>query len=386
MKLPGSYVTVELSRNQGLMERRPVTNTPNGVGAKPATNSIAMAVYNGARFLPAMLESLAAQTLLPDELVICDNCSSDDSRALVEDFARRAPFAVKLYVNEHNLGPDANFERAFSLCTRDIIFPADCDDFWQPHKLEAMAARFAESEEVGLVMCDRELVDEKLRPLRRTWCEEVGCGPQVHRRIARGRLDALLRTQLGGNVMAFRACFLPLILPIEEPWYVGYDHWVAMLVGSVARVAFVAKPLVLFRLHPNQASQKMTLLNPAEHLRRRITNRPVARYLLLAPLILKRLLVSEHFPAPPFKLTQIAQWATHSTARMALPRAFVPRLAAIAIELASFRYHRYSNGFRSAIKDALLGGAEFDTGAVSEEHWFSSDTRSLTAGPPASDA
>ena len=358
-------------------------NVQNGGARCTPTISIAMAVYNGGRFLPAMLDSLAAQTLLPDELVVCDNCSTDHSRALIEEFARCAPFTVKLYANEHNLGPDANFERAFGLCTKEIIFSADCDDVWLPHKLAAMAACFAQSDEVGLVMCDRELADEHLQPLGRTWCGEVGCGPRVHRRIARGRLEALLRTRLGGNVMAFRTRFLPLILPIEEPWYVGYDHWVGMLVGSVARVVFVPQPLVLFRLHPNQASQKMTLLDPSEYLRQRITSRPVARYMLLAPLVLKRLLVTDSFRAQPGALTQIADWAAHWAARMALPRAFVPRLAAVAVELASLRYHRYSNGFRSVIKDAMLGGAEFDSGVVSEEPWFSSGAPPLTAEPRA---
>jgi len=357
-------------------------NAQNGGARSTPTISIAMAVYNGARFLPEMLESLRRQTLLPDELVVCDNCSTDNSRALVEEFARRAPFAVKLYVNGHNLGPDANFERAFGLCTKEIIFPADCDDVWLPHKLAAMAACFAESDEVGLVMCDREMVNEHLQPLGRTWCSEVGCGPETHRRIARGRLDALLRTRLGGNVMAFRNRFLPLILPIEEPWYVGYDHWVGMLVGSVAHVEFVPQPLVLFRLHPNQSSQKMFLLDPSEHLRLRSTRRPVARYLLSAPLVLKRLLVTDSFRAPPRALTQIADLAAHWMARMALPRAFVPRLAAVATELASLRYHRYSSGLRSAIKDAMLGGAEFDGGVVSKESWFSSEAQPLTNEPP----
>jgi glycosyltransferase involved in cell wall biosynthesis len=377
------------------MEARFTTDTHNGVSRKPPAISIAMAVYNGARFLPAMLDSLAGQTLLPDELVVCDNCSTDDSRAIIEEFARRAPFAVKLYVNKHNLGPDANFERAFGLCTKEIIFPADCDDVWLPHKVATMAAHFAESDEIGLVMCDREMVDENLRPLGRTWCGNVGCGPRVHRGIADGSLGALLRTQLGGNVMAFRACFLPLILPIDEPWYVGYDIWIGLIVGSVARVVFVPEPLVLFRLHPHQASQKMMILDRSNYFRRRTKIRPVARYLLSASLVLKRLLVTDNLRPPPRALGQIADLAAHWMARMALPPAMLPRFAAVVVELASLRYYRYSHGFRSAIKDVIFGGADFDSGKVSTEPWFTSGVVPLTAesarqplmrGPDASSA
>jgi hypothetical protein len=241
-----------------------------------------------------------------------------------------------------------------------------------------MAARFAESNEIGLVMCDRELADESLRPLGTTWCRRVGCGPRVHRGIADGRLAALLRTQLGGNVMAFRSRFLPVILPIEEPWYVGYDIWVGLVVGSVARAVFVDQPLVLFRLHPDQSSQKMILLDESKHLQRRTKVRPIARYLLSAPLVLKRLLVTDKLRPTPQALGQIADLAAHWTARMALPSALLPRCAAVAVELASLRYHRYSRGFRSAVKDAILGGVDFDGGLVSTEPWFAPATQPLS--------
>jgi glycosyltransferase involved in cell wall biosynthesis len=353
------------------MAERHTTNMHNDASQKPATISVAMAVYNGGRFLPAMIDSLATQTVLTDELVVCDNCSTDDSRELIEQFARRVPFVVKLYVNERNLGADASFERAFGLCTKEIIFPADCDDVWLPHKLAAMSARFAESDEIGLVLCDRELVDEHLNPLGRTWCQEIGCDAKRHRMLENGRLDALARTHPGGNVMAFRARFRELVLPIEEPWYVSYDQWTGMLIGAVARVAFVAEPLVRFRLHRGQNSGAVVLAHSGGFFRKRLHTCPVARYLLLGPLVLKRLLVTERFQVSDQALVQIADWAAHSTARIALPRAFLPRLAAVAVELAARRYHRYSNGMLSAAKDAIYGGAELYSGKVSAEPWFS---------------
>ena len=76
--------------------------------------SVAMCTYNGARFVGGQLESIAAQTRPPDELVVCDDRSSDETVSAVERFAREATFPVRLSVNERNLGSTKNFERAIS--------------------------------------------------------------------------------------------------------------------------------------------------------------------------------------------------------------------------------------------------------------------------------
>src|SRR3954463_13429531 len=66
--------------------------------------SVAMCTFNGERFLGPQLASIAAQDRPPDELVICDDCSSDGSVEIVREFARGAPFCTRLVVNDRNLG------------------------------------------------------------------------------------------------------------------------------------------------------------------------------------------------------------------------------------------------------------------------------------------
>ena len=73
------------------MQRR---RSPASLGARSV--SVAMATYNGERYLPEMLESLAAQTRLPDELVVRDDGSTDGTLGVVHDFARRVPFRVEV--------------------------------------------------------------------------------------------------------------------------------------------------------------------------------------------------------------------------------------------------------------------------------------------------
>lgn len=105
--------------------------------------SVAMCTYNGARFLPAQLESLASQTLVPDELVVVDDGSTDDTESLVREFAGRVPFAVHFHANPQRLGVTRNFEKAMRLCSGDIIFPADQDDVWDKNKIALMLGPFA---------------------------------------------------------------------------------------------------------------------------------------------------------------------------------------------------------------------------------------------------
>src|ERR1700751_1590888 len=92
--------------------------------------SIALAVYNGERFIAEQLESLANQTRLPDELIVSDDASTDQTVELIREFAARASFPVRLLLNDENVGCTRNFDRALRECNGDIIFLCDHDDVW----------------------------------------------------------------------------------------------------------------------------------------------------------------------------------------------------------------------------------------------------------------
>ncbi|MFC5141986.1 glycosyltransferase family 2 protein [Actinomycetospora rhizophila] len=101
-----------------------------------------MATYNGERYLPEQLESIAQQTLLPDELVVCDDQSSDSTRAVVEDFGQTAPFPVYFHENPQRLHFADNFLEAAARCRGDYVAFCDQDDVWLPEKLERVGAAF----------------------------------------------------------------------------------------------------------------------------------------------------------------------------------------------------------------------------------------------------
>jgi rhamnosyltransferase len=104
--------------------------------------SIAMGTYNGERFLKQQLDSFAAQSLLPAELVVCDDGSSDRTIDILKEFAAQAPFLVRIHRNETNLGYRANFLKCAARCRGDLIAFSDQDDVWRPYKLAEQVEHF----------------------------------------------------------------------------------------------------------------------------------------------------------------------------------------------------------------------------------------------------
>ena len=194
-------------------------------GSKRHYVSIAMATYNGARFLVEQLESFAVQSRLPDELVVCDDASTDDTVEILEAFMARAPFPVHIHLNQANVGYIKNFEKVLSLCEGDIIFLSDQDDVWESNKLEVIEKEFA-NPEVGMVYADAAVVDENLNALDKTMWQYVNFTDEKQKEFTGGKaFDLLIRNgYFLGSSMAFRAKFRDLILPIPLDIYYLHDN------------------------------------------------------------------------------------------------------------------------------------------------------------------
>lgn len=103
--------------------------------------SIAMTTYNGAKYITEQLKSIFEQTLQADEIIICDDCSKDDTVEIIRSMIRKCQTdRVHLIINEENLGYIANFYKAISLTHGDFIFLADQDDVWHRDKIEKTMA------------------------------------------------------------------------------------------------------------------------------------------------------------------------------------------------------------------------------------------------------
>lgn len=324
--------------------------------------SVAMCTYNGADFLPAQLESIARQTRPPDEIVVCDDASTDETRALLESFARNSSVPVSLYFSDENVGSVKNFERAIGLCTGDVIALSDQDDVWRSGKLARIEQSFAENPAAGIVFSDAEIVDENLNALGKRMWPEVGFDAHKQKLIRSGRsLEVLIYGwTVTGATMAFRSEFTKLALPVPANIAMIHDGWIALTIAAVADVVMIDEPLIQYRQHERQqigapkrqhASQSSRGLQNFETALRRRNSTSELHAILSA--LEDRLSAQQHAFDCRRALAFVGDYSLHLDVRANLPRKRLSRLPRILRELLTRRYHEYANGFRSAAKDLV---------------------------------
>lgn len=122
--------------------------------------SVALCTYNGAKYIYEQLKSIVEQIQLPDELVICDDASTDETVDIINKFKENCNIKIKLYINKQNLGFRKNFEKCISLCSNDIIFLCDQDDIWLPDKVKIFMQAFESDSNLVYAFSDAYVVDE----------------------------------------------------------------------------------------------------------------------------------------------------------------------------------------------------------------------------------
>lgn len=321
-----------------------------------------MCTYNGADFLSSQLQSIMAQSRPPDELVVCDDASTDNTRIVLEKFAAESPFPVSLHFNERNLGSVRNFEKAIALCRGNVIALSDQDDVWHSEKLKLFEGSFRDGPDVGLVFSDAEVVDENLNPLNSRMWDEVNFDEHKRKLVRRGRAFEVLITgwTVTGATMAFRSDFVNLALPIPEDIAMIHDGWIALTVASVADVVIIEQPLIKYRQHARQQigapmraraeSQTNSVQKLETAFRRHNDNSELHK--ILARLE-ERLTNHKNAYDGRNALSFIADYSFHLDVRANLPQRRLSRLPRILRELVTRRYHEYASGFKSAAKDLV---------------------------------
>lgn len=202
--------------------------------------SIAMTTYNGERFLQEQLDSFLWQTRLPDELVVCDDGSTDRTLEVLEAFAHKAPFPVRVFRNPQRLGFSKNFEKAALMCSGDLIAFSDQDDVWLPKKLFLISDSFKDKN-IGFVFHDFIIYGNK----RSKFKYNVACNKNKLIRFIM-QDNAIL-----GCSLAIRNIFHKItIFPIPEYW--SYDKWLPFVLINFYNFYHINYPLILYRQHDKQ--------------------------------------------------------------------------------------------------------------------------------------
>ena len=209
--------------------------------------SIVLATYNGACYLQEQLQSYITQKHRPHEVVICDDNSEDRTVSILQEFAKSAPFDVRIFESKSRLGLTKNFERALTLASGDILFLSDQDDLWLPSKLQNVLAYFADHPEADVVINDAYYGDEALNIT----------GDTVLGRVL--KVGAPPRSHIAGACTAITANFRDFIIPFPEKGLPQYDVYLHRWANIFATKHIIQLPLQIWRIHGSNASHSNEL-------------------------------------------------------------------------------------------------------------------------------
>ena len=221
--------------------------------------SVAMCTYNGEKYIAHQLQSILNQTVPVDEIIVCDDNSSDRTTSVIQEIQASSNVDIKLIVNQPNIGISANFTKAIGLCTGDIIFLSDQDDIWLPEKVATTMVWFESHPECEVVFSNGYFMDgNEASFTHRTMFEAAAFTPKAQKAFEMGfQLEAFLKNNRAtGAAMAFRRRFVPCFT-IEQTATIRnrkplHDEMIALAAACKNQLGFITQPLIRYRVHTEQ--------------------------------------------------------------------------------------------------------------------------------------
>jgi glycosyltransferase involved in cell wall biosynthesis len=202
--------------------------------------SVALAAFNGEKYIARQIDSIHRQSVPVQEIIVCDDGSTDSTRDIVRRLQKRIP-TIRLLTNKQNLGLNKNFEFAIRQCTGQLIALSDQDNIWVTQKIEKMIAHMHDH---LLVYSDSLVVDEAEKPVQRLT-------ESKKYRFTDGRSPKafFFYNSIFGHNMLFKRELTEHILPFP-PSGINYDGWIAFVASCIGSIGYIDEPLVHYRLHP----------------------------------------------------------------------------------------------------------------------------------------
>ncbi len=199
--------------------------------------SVALASYNGEKYIGEQIESILSQLGSGDELVVSDDGSADATIEILAEFAERDG-RVKV-LNGPRQGFVKNFENALSHCKGDIIFLSDQDDVWANDKVETVLDFFNKNPQIECVRHDASVVDGEGKVIIQSYNEYRNANVSYFKNIVKNTFT--------GCCMAFRSEWLKQMLPVPEGLF--HDAWFGCISCYFKKAAVIDGKLINWRRH-----------------------------------------------------------------------------------------------------------------------------------------
>lgn len=202
--------------------------------------SIALATYNGSKYLREQLDSIYNQTYTNIEVIVIDDCSNDNTIEILDFY--KIKYNLKYFINSYKLGVIDNFFKAITLCDGDLIALADQDDFWLQKKIEnAVNIINQEDLEIPLVYASRlEFVDENLFHLGYSYMPDSLSFDK-----------ALVQNYLTGCTMVFNKKAKDIIISYLPKKTLMHDWWIYIVISAFGKILIDKTITIKYRQHSN---------------------------------------------------------------------------------------------------------------------------------------
>lgn len=214
--------------------------------------SVALCTYNGEAFLRPLMDSLLAQTYPNVEIIVVDDCSTDQTKGIVMQYAAKNS-SVRFFENQTNLGYNRNFEKALQLCSGALIAICDQDDIWHRDKLSIQQQKMQDHQ---LVYHDSEFIDDKGVSMNFKMTDKF--------KFYRGGspLPFLLMNCVSGHSILLKKTLLSEILPFPPGFH--YDQWIAFVATDKGSIDFIDQCLVQYRQHEKNSTDVLAVRSGKE--------------------------------------------------------------------------------------------------------------------------
>lgn len=203
--------------------------------------SVAVTTYNGERYIREQLDSIVNQTYKNIEIIVCDDCSTDDTLKILKEYETK--YGIQIFTNDKNIGYIKNYEKVISKCNGEYIALSDQDDVWISNKIQLLINNIFDS---PLIMSDAYVVDKNKSLISDSFLKYQNIDVPKYKEQF---VYLLFRNFATGCTMLFHKDLLNNAIPFPEK--IPHDWWIALNASIHGRIEIIKKPLILYRQHDN---------------------------------------------------------------------------------------------------------------------------------------
>lgn len=207
---------------------------------------VLMATYNGEKYIKEQIESILNQTYKNIQLIISDDCSTDGTKEILQQYEQNDK--VKVFYHEKNLGYIKNFEFLLKNVESNLYMLSDQDDIWKKEKIKESVKKL-KTEKLDLVFGDLEVVDNNLNIIYKSFDKYMKLDRKINKCITSYKLQYLYNCMTGCTILSKKE-LLDKILPLPSTSkYMVHDYWIGLMVALNGKIGYIKNPYIKYRQH-----------------------------------------------------------------------------------------------------------------------------------------